>query len=194
MAESTSLPVRVFISYSHESTEHEGRILALSNRLRADGVDALIDQYESPPEGWPIWMERQIDEAKFVLMVCTETYRRRVEQKDVPTKGRGVVWEVNSIYNRLYHDKMINTRLVPILFGSSADDIPFPIRSFDHYDVSSEAGYMSLYRRITNQPMVTKLPLGNIKTLSPKTKTEKTLPGAFSLEQLSKTMSNPKYA
>jgi len=67
MAESTSTPVRVFTSYSHDSTEHEERVLALSNRLRIDGVDSIIDQYESPPEGWPIWMERQFDEADFVL-------------------------------------------------------------------------------------------------------------------------------
>jgi len=50
MAESTSTPVRVFTSYSHDSTEHEERVLALSNRLRIDGVDSIIDQYESPPD------------------------------------------------------------------------------------------------------------------------------------------------
>ena len=37
----------------------------------------MIDQGESPPEGWQLWMERQIDEADFVLMVCIATYRRR---------------------------------------------------------------------------------------------------------------------
>ena len=195
MTESTSTPVRVFTSYSHDSTEHEERVLALSNRLQTDGVDSIIDQYESPPEGWPIWMERQIDEADFVLMVCTATYCRRVEKKEAPTKGLGVVWEINSIYNRLYNDKLINTKFIPILFdGSSTDDIPHPIKSFDHYRVSSDEGYVSLYRRLTNQPLVTKPPLGKVRILSPKVKTEESLPGAFSLEQLSKTMSNPRYA
>ncbi len=156
MTESTSTPVRVFTSYSHDSTEHEERVLALSNRLQTDGVDSIIDQYESPPEGWPIWMERQIDEADFVLMVCTATYCRRVEKKEAPTKGLGVVWEINSIYNRLYNDKLINTKFIPILFdGSSTEDIPHPIKSFDHYRVSSDEGYVSLYRRLTNQPLVT---------------------------------------
>jgi hypothetical protein len=195
MAESTSTPVRVFTSYSHDSTEHEQRVLALSNRLRTDGVDSIIDQYESPPEGWPVWMERQIDEADFVLMVCTAIYRRRVEKKEAPAKGLGVVWEINSIYNRLYNDRLINTKFIPILLdGSSPDDIPYPIKSLDHYRVSSEEGYVSLYRRLTNQPLVTKPPLGKVRILSPKAKTEESLPGAFSLEQLSKTMSNPKYA
>jgi hypothetical protein len=50
-------------------------VLALADRLCADGIDAMIDQYEqSPPEGWPAWCEAQIRKADFVLMVCTETY------------------------------------------------------------------------------------------------------------------------
>jgi SEFIR domain len=45
---------RVFISYSHDSPEHQDRVLALADQLCADGVDASIDQYEmSPPERWP---------------------------------------------------------------------------------------------------------------------------------------------
>jgi SEFIR domain len=60
---------RVFISYSHDSREHIDRVLALSNRLRADGIDCHIDQYEeSPSEGWPRWMVNQIEDASFVLV------------------------------------------------------------------------------------------------------------------------------
>jgi hypothetical protein len=46
----------VFISYSHDSPDHETKVLALANRLRADGIDAVLDQYEDfPPEGWELW-------------------------------------------------------------------------------------------------------------------------------------------
>jgi hypothetical protein len=46
----------VFISYSHDSPEHEANVLALANHLRADGIDAVLDQFESfPPEGWELW-------------------------------------------------------------------------------------------------------------------------------------------
>ncbi|MCP4656050.1 MAG: hypothetical protein GY856_11605, partial [bacterium] len=31
---------RVFLSYSHDSDEHRDRVLALADRLRADGIDA----------------------------------------------------------------------------------------------------------------------------------------------------------
>jgi hypothetical protein len=44
---------KVFISYSHESAEHEQRVLALAERLRKDGVDVQLDQYVAgtPPAG-----------------------------------------------------------------------------------------------------------------------------------------------
>jgi hypothetical protein len=45
--------------YSHDSDQHDARVLELSNRLRTEsGIDCRIDQYEfSPPEGWQPWVE-----------------------------------------------------------------------------------------------------------------------------------------
>jgi len=52
----------VFISYSHDSPAHSARVLALSERLRADGIETLLDQYVngSPQQGWPRWMLDQL--------------------------------------------------------------------------------------------------------------------------------------
>ena len=38
--------VRVWISYSHDDEAHSERVLRLSERLRGDGIDCWIDQYE----------------------------------------------------------------------------------------------------------------------------------------------------
>ena len=67
---------QVFISYSHDSDEHRTFVRELSDRLRNEGLDCLIDQYINgfPEEGWQRWMENQIEAADFVLLVCTETY------------------------------------------------------------------------------------------------------------------------
>jgi hypothetical protein len=43
-----------------------------------------------------MWMDEQIRAADFVLLVCTETYLQRVERREEPGKGRGVLWERNS--------------------------------------------------------------------------------------------------
>jgi hypothetical protein len=70
-----SEPPKVLISYSHDSPEHEQRVLELANRLRGDGIDCTIDHMSwAPAEGWPRWMDKEIRDSDFVLMVCTETY------------------------------------------------------------------------------------------------------------------------
>jgi len=44
----------VFVSYSHDSESHAARVLELAQRLRADGIDCWIDQFEQgPAEGFP---------------------------------------------------------------------------------------------------------------------------------------------
>src|SRR6266404_8030262 len=64
-----SAPPKVLISYSHDSSEHEERVLTFTDRLRGDGIDCIIDQYVLvPEEGWLLWMERQIEDSDFVLM------------------------------------------------------------------------------------------------------------------------------
>jgi hypothetical protein len=102
----------VFISYSHDSKEHQDRVLNLSNKLRSEGIDCLLDQYEdSPPEGWPKWMDRNVKNSDFVLVVCTETYYSRVMGTD--EKGLGIKWESSLIYQHLYNAGANNTRSPP---------------------------------------------------------------------------------
>src|ERR1700722_1713375 len=110
-------PPKVLLSYSHDSPEHQQRVLMLANRLRADGVDCMIDQYiVVPAVGWTLWMEKQIEASDFVLMVCTETYFRRVRDDEESGKGLGVRWEGRLIYRALYEDDRSNTKYIPVLF------------------------------------------------------------------------------
>ena len=96
---------RVFLSYSHDSDEHAARVLALADSLCDGGINVILDRYvhPTPVEGWPRWMERNLDAAQFVLMVCTETYHRRAMGLEEAGKGLGVDWEENLINNLIYH-------------------------------------------------------------------------------------------
>ena len=70
---------KVFISYAHKNQAYEDKVLELENRLRSEGIDAMIAQYEeAPPEGWPRWMEHQIIESEFVLVLCEDTYNQKL--------------------------------------------------------------------------------------------------------------------
>ncbi len=158
---------QVFISYSHDSPEHADRVLALSDRLLDEGIDCILDQYElSPPEGWPQWMVRHIRDADFVLMLCTETYYRRVMGDEKPGKGRGVRWEGKLIYQHIYDADSTNSKFIPVLFDSGQlEHIPTPLKGATHYRLDTDDGYELLYRRLTDQPAVEKPELGQLRSL-----------------------------
>lgn len=145
---------KTFISYSHDSQKHQDRVRALADRLRVDGIDVQIDQYApAPSEGWPMWMDKQIRTATFVLLVCTDIYLRRVERREEPGKGRGVLWEADLIYNSLYPADLNVQKFIPILFADAEpSSIPLRLRCLTHYRVDTEDGYENLYRHLTNQP------------------------------------------
>ena len=130
-----SEPPKVLLSYSHDSPEHQQRVLTLANRLRADGIDCMIDQYVVvPAAGWTLWMEKQIEASDFVLMVCIETYFRRIRDDEESGKGLGVRWEGRLIYRALYRDGRSNTKFIPVLFetGDSVH-IPGPVGDTNFY-------------------------------------------------------------
>jgi tetratricopeptide (TPR) repeat protein len=160
---------KVFISYSHDSEEHAERVLALANRLRNDGVDCVIDQYEPyPPEGWPKWMAKQLRECRQVLILCTETYLIRVNDEEEPGTGKGVKWEATLTYNYIYDDDSKNTRFIPVVFSAEQKAfIPDILRGVSYHVLNDEKGYEQLYRRLTGQPLVIKPGIGERKTLPP---------------------------
>src|SRR5512135_3072941 len=122
---------QMFLSYSHDSAEHAARVLALADALCDLGIDVILDRYvhPAPDEGWPRWMERNLDAADFVLMVCTATYRRRVRGEEESGQGTGVRWEGMLIYNRIAYGDPAGARFIPILLpGSEPTHIPNPVQ------------------------------------------------------------------
>ena len=165
----------VFISYSHDSTEHADRVLALADALRDNGIDVVLDQYihPAPAEGWTHWMDHQIDAADFVLLICTEVYRRRVMGHEKPGKGKGVRWEGTLIYNRIYNDEPSGTRFVPVLLdGAEPAHIPNPLQDHPRYSITTldltDPDFERLYRHLTNQPPTPAGELGQLKRLPPR--------------------------
>lgn len=158
---------KVFISYSHKSQVYEDQVLELSNRLRSEGIDASIDQYEEAPvEGWPRWMERQILEAQYVIILCDETYYGKLYSSE---KGKGVVWEASIVYQMLYDAATETSKFIPAFFGGvNTQFIPTPLKSFTYYDLSEETQYEKLYWRLRGVSKAQKPPLGKLKPVPEK--------------------------
>jgi HEAT repeat protein len=179
-------PPRVFISYSHDSREHQDRVLELADRLRAEGIDASIDQYEqAPPEGWPAWCEAEIDKADFVLVVCTATYHERMRREQPSGTGQGVLWEARLIKQELYDRNSASKKFIPVLFEDGrSEDIPRAIKGASFFWIETADGYEALYRLVTDQPAVRKPVLQPIRPMPERRRrSAATVEGQSSLQQ-----------
>lgn len=149
-------PKKVFISYAWEDQDFSEKILNFSNTLREHGIDATIDQYEeNPDQGWPIWMENQIDNSDFVLIVCTKTYLEKFKQQQ---SGKGVTWECGTIYQKLYELQGHNDKFIPIVFndGDIQNIVP-ALKPYTFYNV--EKNLQKLENRINGIPNTIKPPV-----------------------------------
>jgi hypothetical protein len=106
-------------------------------------------------------MIQQLESADFVLLICTDSYRRRFEGKT--PQGAGVKWEGALITQELYYDVVQNTKFIPVIFGESTDVIRLALRPYTFYRFPEQ--YEALYRHLTDQPEVAIPALGQVGTL-----------------------------
>lgn len=153
---------KVFISYSWDSDDHKARVLQLANKLREPlGIETDIDEYVrakppfTPPQGWDIWMEKRIEWAEFVLIVCTETYKRRFRGDEEPGKGLGVTWEGTIIRQHLYEGQLNNTKFIPVVFSAQdLDYVPIILKSNDKYVIENSESLRNLVYRLRRKSTV----------------------------------------
>ncbi|MCS6929567.1 MAG: TIR domain-containing protein [Saprospiraceae bacterium] len=131
----TDQPLRVFISYAHESDALRQSVWALARYLRSEGVHVLTNHpYENraPREGWRAWMQQCVEDTDAVLIVCTPAYKASFEKRDAGQPGGyGRTWESALISQELYERKLQNHRFIPILpDGGKVEDIPVVLRDF----------------------------------------------------------------
>ena len=136
---------KVFISYSHDSAEHREKVLALSERLRLDGIETRLDRdvNGAPELGWPRWMLDQLDGADRVLMVCTEAYYRRF--RGPKELGQAADWEGAVLTPEICDARVQTTRFLPVLFAADQEVwIPESLRSHPSYLLASRPAYQEL--------------------------------------------------
>lgn len=147
----------VFISYTHDSPSHDGRVLALANDLRREGFDVDLDQFHANQD-WPLWMEQKIAGASYVLIVCTETYLRRWNNDEKPGRGLGAQWESRLTRQHLYESPNQHDKFVPVVFDhADVAHIPTPLRNVTRVVLAD--GFERLLNRLRNIAPGQKAPL-----------------------------------
>lgn len=102
---------KVFVSYSHEEPEHDYWVLELAASLRRNGVDTTLDQWDlRPGQDTAHFMESQIRDSDFVVLICTPIYATK---SNIPRGGVG--FEKNIISAEMLQSHDLRPKFIPVL-------------------------------------------------------------------------------
>lgn len=74
--------IKVFVSYSWDNDQHKEWVLTFVNQLRRHGIDAFIDQtHLQLGARSPQFMEQSVTDSDRVLVICTEQYKQRFDDR-----------------------------------------------------------------------------------------------------------------
>lgn len=165
MQTQTIKQLKVFISYSWTTEEHEEWVLNLATRLRENGVDIILDKWDLK-DGQDIYafMESMVraEETDKVLVICDKGYKERANLR----KG-GVGTETQIISPQIYED-VKQEKFIPIIAERNEVGeayIPTYMSTRKYIDLSSpdnfETAYEALLRNLYERPQYRKPALGN---------------------------------
>jgi hypothetical protein len=154
-----SIP-KAFISYSHDSQDHKKWVLDLATRLRNNGVDAILDQWDlKPGDDLPSFMERGLVTADRVLMICSDKY---VEKANA---GAGGVGYEKMIVTADLLKTIDSNKVIPLIRQSGSHTVPTFLRSKLFLDFSRpdqfEFSFDELIRTLHNAPLYEKPVIAN---------------------------------
>ena len=108
---------KVFISYSHDSPEHKQWVSELAVKLRHNGIDMTLDQWDiRPGDDITRFMERGIVDADRILVVCTDNYVSKANT------GEGGVGYERMIITKEIVENQGNNKFIPIIRQTEWED------------------------------------------------------------------------
>ncbi|MGW4057939.1 toll/interleukin-1 receptor domain-containing protein [Amycolatopsis sp. NPDC004747] len=160
-------PVRVFVSYTHDSPEHKDQVLAFSEFLVENSIDVTLDRWHlAHRQDWYTWAIDGIENADHVIVVASARYRVVGDGYASAESNRGMQSEAALLREKLHSDRPAWTRkILPVVLpGHTPEEIPqfLQPQTADHYlvDDFTVAGCESLLRVLTAQPPHVKPALG----------------------------------
>jgi hypothetical protein len=133
----------VFISYAWEKDVNKW-VQGFASRLRADGVDARIDQWETVPgDHLTEYMERSIRDNEFVLIICTPLYKLKAD-----SRSGGVGYEGHIITGEIF-SQANHRKFIPVLCKSDwSSSAPSFLKSKFYSDLTDSPGFENNYGRL----------------------------------------------
>lgn len=149
----------VFVSYSWDSTTHTDWVLNLATRLRNNGVNVVLDRWDTRlGSDLSLFMEQAADRAYRVLAVVSTAY---VQKADAAEGGVG--YERKMITPSLMKD-LHGHRVVPVIRSNPAGNLPRFLGAAKYVDFRDDAAfeenYYALLQELHGLQPTPKPPLG----------------------------------
>ena len=133
-----------FVSYSWDDDIHKKWVADLATNLREDGVETTLDQWHAVPgDQLTSFMETEIREKAYVLIICTTNYRLKSDQRKggVGYEGDIMTGEVLTAGN--------HRKFVPILArGSWKESAPSWLQGKVYVDLTTKEKYEANYSNL----------------------------------------------
>ncbi len=149
--------------------------MGLATDLRKDGIEAILDQWHAVPgDQLPEFMERQIRESAYVLVICTPNYCLKSDER----KG-GVGYE-GDIMTAEVHTSSNHRKFIPILAqGTWKRSAPSWLKGKYYIDLSSpdkrRENYSDLLTTLQGKRPAAP-PVRKLSQTSPKTQAKESSP------------------
>jgi hypothetical protein len=155
--------MRAFVTYSWDSDEHKEWVRRFADVLIENGVDATLDQYDLVI-GVDLYkfMEKSINEADVVLVVCTPAYVKKANERE-----RGVGAETSLISSKFFSGRP-EKEIIPIIRSKepSTPHTPDYMSSLFFVDFRDDKKFdrkmEELLRHLHRQPKYIRPPLGRV--------------------------------
>ena len=151
---------KVFVSYSYDSQQHKDWVRDLATALRAQGIDAVLDQWDlTLGQDMAAFMATGIRTADRVLLVCSETYVAKAEA------GKGGVGYERLIVTGEVVAAIDTIKFIPVVRNNTgARKVPDFLGPRKYVDFSDDALYGAkleeLAREILGTPAAVRPHLG----------------------------------
>ena len=141
-------PKRVFLSYAWESGKYRTWVKQLATRLRADGIDARLDAWHLADNGnIPEFMNREIREADWILVICSPGYQARVRATEDGTRVAGTGWEMRLLNGNVFVRNQ-NKILAVLATGKWDEAAPDSLLGQVYFDLSKPQTFEEQYKAL----------------------------------------------
>jgi len=153
----------VFISYSWDNEEHKFWVLNFAHTLMDMRVNVIIDEWSlvDYEDDMKYFMEKGIEQADYVLIICTPNYKERADER------KGNVGVESVIITGDFYMKGHKRKYIPVIrSGADKHSIPRYLLNKKYYDFRNgilyEKNIEELWRRIYERPIIKRPELGTM--------------------------------